>query len=99
MTTRSQITMEPELTRRARRRAEELGVSFAEYVRRAVIKDLGEKSPKPDVSAVFDLSLEGPSTDIARDKDRMIADAILTEHSRKAGMRRKSADRTTKPRR
>ena len=36
---RTQITLEPEIQRRARQRAGDLGVSFAEYVRRLVARD------------------------------------------------------------
>ncbi|HEX4158687.1 MAG TPA: hypothetical protein VHY79_09435 [Rhizomicrobium sp.] len=83
MTSRSQITMDSGLQRRARQRAAELGLSFAEYVRRAVLRDLGEKQPKPDVSILFNLVDDGPPSDIARDKDRMLAEAALREHRRK----------------
>ncbi|MGY4289230.1 phosphoglycolate phosphatase [Bradyrhizobium sp. LM2.7] len=37
--------------------------------------------PKADISAVFDLADSGRETDIARDKDEMIAKAIRDEHS------------------
>ena len=89
MVARTQITMTPELGRRARRRAAELGVSFAEYIRRVVRNDLGETSPKPDVSVLFDLVPDGPPTDIARDKDRMIAKAAGKALARKMGKRRR----------
>lgn len=86
MTSRWQITMEPGLQRRARERAGELGLSFAEYVRRAVLRDLGEKQPKPEVSILFDLVDDGPPTDVARDKDRMVAEAVGREHRRKTAI-------------
>jgi hypothetical protein len=77
MNARTQITMDPELQRRAHAKAAELGISFAEYVRRLVADDLGEpKAPKPDISIVFDLGASEEPTDIARDKDKMIADAL-----------------------
>lgn len=45
MITRTQTTLDPELQRRARRRALECGISFAEYVRRLIVRDIaGEKS-------------------------------------------------------
>ncbi|MGE3712517.1 MAG: hypothetical protein AB7G35_22975 [Hyphomicrobiaceae bacterium] len=83
MVARTQITMTPELGRRARRRAAELGVSFAEYVRRVVRNDLGETGPKPNVSVLFDLVTDGPPSDIARDKDRMVAEAVGKAPARK----------------
>lgn len=81
--------MDSGLQRRARQRAAELGLSFAEYVRRAVLRDLGEKQPKPDVSLIFNLADDGPPTDIARDKDRLIAEAVHQEHRRKIARKRK----------
>jgi hypothetical protein len=85
MNARTQITMDPELQRRAQARAEELGISFAEYVRRLVASDLGEPKPKADISIVFDLVDEGPPTDIARDKDKMIGEAVWADYLRKTG--------------
>jgi len=41
MTSRNQITLDPELQRRARKRASDLGISLAEYFRRLVARDLG----------------------------------------------------------
>ena len=90
MNARTQVTMDPELQRRAQARAAELGISFAEYVRRLVAGDLREpKTAKPDISIVFDLVDEGPPTDIARDKDKMIGEAAWQEYLRKTGRLRK----------
>jgi hypothetical protein len=83
MNARTQITMSPELQRRAQAKAAELGISFAEYIRRLVAGDLGERAPKADITSVFNLIDEGPPTNIARDKDKMIADAVWKEHLRK----------------
>lgn len=85
MNARRQITMDPEMQRRAHAKAAELGVSFAEYVRRLVARDLGEPKPKPDISIFFNLIDEGPPTDIARDKDKLLAEAVWKEHLRKTG--------------
>jgi hypothetical protein len=88
MNVRTQITLDPETQRRAQARAAELDVSFAEYVRRLVARDLGPPRRKVSISAVFDLIDEGPATNIARDKDKMIAEAVWQEHVR--GTRRKA---------
>jgi len=48
MMARTQITMQPEIQRRARQRASDLGVSLAEYVRRLVARDPGNSSAKSD---------------------------------------------------
>jgi len=85
MTARTQITLDPEMQRRAQARAAELGLSFAEYVRRVLASDLGEARPDFDISTMFDLVDEGPTTDIARDKDQMIGEAVWGEHLRKTG--------------
>jgi hypothetical protein len=50
MKARTQIIMEPEMQRRAQAKAADLGISFAEYMRRLVANDLGE--PKPNISRV-----------------------------------------------
>jgi hypothetical protein len=85
--TRVQITMETALQRRAQARAKELGISLAEYVRRLIASDLGEPKPKPkpkaDISIVFDLIGEGSPTDIARDKEKMIGEALWEDYLRK----------------
>lgn len=80
MSARTQITMDPETQRRAHAKAAELGISFAEYVRRLVAQDLGEAKPKADVSVIFDLGASGEPTDIARDKDKLIGDAVWEEY-------------------
>jgi len=85
MNARTQITLDPELQRRAQARAAELGISFAEYVRRLVTSDLGEPKPKADISMVFDLVDEGPPTNIARDKDKMIGEAVWDDYVRSTG--------------
>lgn len=75
MMTRTQISMQRETLRRARIRAGEEGISFAEYVRRLVVRDLGESSPGGDVSALFGLFDSGGSN-VGRNKDHMIGQAI-----------------------
>jgi hypothetical protein len=85
MNARTQITLDPELQRRAHAKAAELGISFAEYVRRLLANDLGGPKPKADISMVFDLVDEGPRTNIARDKDKMIGEAVWDEYLRSTG--------------
>jgi hypothetical protein len=83
MNARTQITMDPEMQRRAQAKAAELGISFAEYVRRLVAEDVGQSTKKANISCLFDLFKDGPPTDIARDKDRMIGEAVWREYRRK----------------
>lgn len=82
MMARTQITLEPETHRRARRRASDLGVSLAEYFRRLVKRDLGGREErKADVSCIFDLGRSSGSN-IAKNKDRMIAEAFQADLER-----------------
>ena len=66
MNARTQITLDPETQRRARAKAAELGISFAEYIRRLVSDDLGELKAKADVSMIFDLVKDGPERQTSR---------------------------------
>jgi hypothetical protein len=75
MMSRTQITLENEMQRRARRRASDLGVSLAEYFRRLVERDLARPEASTDVQRIFDLGNSG-GADITRDKDAMIAEAL-----------------------
>jgi hypothetical protein len=85
MNARTQITMDPDIQRRAHAKAAELGISFAEYIRRLVANDLGEPKSEFDISVLFDIIDEGPPTNIARDKDKMIGEALWDEYLRETG--------------
>ena len=88
--------MDPELQRRAHAKAAELGLSFAEYVRRLVAHDLGEPRRNTPISLLFDLGASCEPTDIARDKDQMLGEAAWAEHVRKIA--RKSGRPRRRPR-
>ena len=75
MMARIQVTMAPEEQRRARARATELGISFAEYVRRLVAQDLGQEVHGTDPHAIFDLGDSGGSH-VATEKDRYLGEAV-----------------------
>ncbi len=75
MMLRAQITLETEMQRLARQRATDLGLSFAEYLRRLVMRDLARPEAPDKVDRVFDLGSAGGS-DVAQDKDSMIAKAL-----------------------
>ena len=81
MMSRTQVTLEPEIQRRARKRASDLGVSLAEYVRGLVSRDLGASRTPADPSVVFDLGTSGGSH-VAASKDAMIAEAIARRHEK-----------------
>ena len=80
MTSRLQVTFEPEEHRRAKRRAAELGISMAEFVRRAVDDALGSPArPKADISEIFGLGNSGGSN-VAEYKDEYLAEAIEADY-------------------
>ena len=87
------------MQRRAQAKAAELGISFAEYVRRVVADDLGEAKPKADISVFFDLGASREPTNIARDKDKMIGEAVWEEYSRSIGRKPRRVRRTKTDRR
>lgn len=75
---RTQITLDRELRNRARKRAAELGISLAEYIRRLLANDLSGFRPTSDPSLVFDLGDSGGS-DVASYKDEMVGEAVSAE--------------------
>jgi hypothetical protein len=77
-----QISLDPELQQKARLRAARLGVSFAEYVRRVVERDLGRARPRRGPSAVFNLG-SSDGADVARDKDEMLGEAIAARRTKR----------------
>lgn len=85
MMARTQISLDAEQHRRAKRRAAELGISLAEYVRRALAREMGEEpSPGGDIAAIFNLGDSGGS-DVAEHKDQYLAEATRREYERKVG--------------
>jgi hypothetical protein len=83
MVVRTQVTLNPDMHRRAKRRAAERGVSFAEYIRQVVDRDLGEQ-PKTDISAISGLFESGRS-DISSNVDKYLGESLWKEHLRKTG--------------
>jgi hypothetical protein len=79
MVVRTQVTLDTEAHRRAKQRAAELGISFSEYIRRVVDEDLGEPTPRADISQIFGLISSGGS-DVARYKDRYVDEAVRDLH-------------------
>lgn len=75
MMQRTQIMLEPEEHRNARRRASALGISLAEYIRRLVRRDLKAPVRTSDPSAFFALGDSGGS-DVATHKDEYLGEAI-----------------------
>src|SRR5215210_3041358 len=87
MNARTQITLDPDSQRRAHAKAAELGISFAEYIRRLVAEDLGQPARLPSISMIFDLGASKTPTDVARDNHSLIDEAVWEDHLRKAKRR------------
>jgi hypothetical protein len=82
MNARTQITLDPETQRRAQAKAAELGISFAEYVRRLLDQDLRRPKRKASIAMTFDLGASEAPTNVARDKRSMIDEAVWEDHVR-----------------
>jgi hypothetical protein len=99
MNARTQITLDPDTQRRAQAKAAELGISFAEYVRRLLAHDLGQPQRKAPISSIFDLGASADPTDVARDKHKMLDEAVWEAYERKTATRRTVRSKAAKPRR
>jgi hypothetical protein len=75
MVVRTQIALDAEDHRRAKQRASEMNISLAEYIRRLVARDLGERRQPVSPQALFDLGRSAGS-DVARRKDEYLAQAV-----------------------
>ncbi len=84
---RTQLNLDHESHRQARRRAAEMGISLAEYVRRLVRRDLEGREPANDPSRVFALG-RSTGSDIARHKDAMIGEAVVAASKQGSAKRR-----------
>jgi hypothetical protein len=82
MSVKMQLYLDPEVHRRARERAMQLGVSMAEYVRRLLARDLERPERVAEPSFLFNLGDSGGS-DIARQKDAMVAEAAAATRRKK----------------
>lgn len=81
MMARTQITLEPEMQRKAKQRASNLGISLAEYVRTLVTRDLGAYVPQVSPKVLCGIGNSGGS-DLARNKDAMIGEAFSAARKR-----------------
>ena len=75
------------LIERARREARRLGVSLEAYLSRLVLGGLPSAAPvareKSHISAIFGIGASAEPTDVGRDKDAMVGEAVWKEHLRK----------------
>ena len=79
---RTQIALESEQHALVKRKAADLGISMAEYIRRLVERDLQQTGASTGISAIFGIGDSGGS-DIAVDRKRATADAIAARAARR----------------
>ena len=72
---RTQIALEPEQHAGVKRKAADLGISMAEYIRQLIERDLAAPKPQADISVIFALGDSGGS-DIATERHTAVADAV-----------------------
>ncbi|MCY4493660.1 MAG: hypothetical protein OXB92_07385 [Acidimicrobiaceae bacterium] len=79
---RTQIDLESEQHALAKRKAVDLGISMAEYIRRLVEQDLAQPGTNSDISAIFGIGDSGGS-DIAVDRKTATAEAIAARSAQR----------------
>lgn len=72
---RTQIDLESEQHALVKRKAADLGISMAEYIRRLVERDLNQSDSSAEISAIFGIGDSGGS-DISIDRKQATAEAI-----------------------
>lgn len=75
MVVRTQVTLDAEAHRRAKQRAADQEISLAEFIRRAVDRELGGPEPGGDITEIFGLFDSGGSN-VANHKDDYIGEAV-----------------------
>jgi hypothetical protein len=87
MTEHVTITLDAEHLERAHREAQRLEVSLESYLSHLVHGSLAMPAPadhdKPHISAIFGIGASAEPTDVGRDKDIMVGEAVWKEHLRK----------------
>ena len=81
---RTQVSMDSELYRLAKKKAADLGISLAEYLRRLIAQDVNGLRGPADPSLVFNLFDSGLS-DVSSRHDHYLNEAVDSEHSRETG--------------
>jgi Ribbon-helix-helix protein, copG family len=73
---------------RAQKAAEALGVSTEEFLRQLITANLPIRSgPRVPFSAIFPIGSSDEPTDISKDKDKMISEAVWEEYLRETGQK------------
>ncbi len=79
---RTQIALETEQHALVKRKAEELDISMAEYIRRLIDRDLQQTRSGGDISDIFGIGNSGGSN-IALDRKSATAEAIAAQATRR----------------
>jgi hypothetical protein len=87
MNTRSQTTHKWQLLKQVWSKTSDLSLSLV----RLLSLFITAHPRKPNVTDVFNLIDDGPPTDVARDKDRMIGEAVWSEYLRDTGRSREKS--------
>ena len=80
---RTQIDLDAEQHAFVKLKAAELGISIAEYLRRLVEQDLGQRGPRSDISDISDISHisdigDSGGSDISVDRKAATAEAMAS---------------------
>ena len=81
---RTVITIPDQMHARAKQRAAELGISFAEFARRLFEKELEAPTPQGDIEAICGM-VSGAPFDMARDGNEIAAEAANWLNSEESG--------------
>lgn len=89
MTQHVTISLDDEELRSARALADSLGLTLEDFVRDVVRGHLSlptrDAPAKPDISILFGFCESDEPTDIWREKDKLVGEAVWKEHLRKTG--------------
>ncbi|WP_420621515.1 hypothetical protein [Candidatus Poriferisodalis sp.] len=75
---RTVITLPAQMHTQAKRRAAELGISFAEFTRRIFEKELDASAPQGDLETICGM-VQGSPFDMARDGHSIVGAAVTAE--------------------
>lgn len=89
MTHHVTISLDDQELDRARATAESLGVTLEEYIRRLVCGEPAARANvgAPDWSLIIGIGESSEPTDVARDKDNMIGEAVWREYLEETGQK------------
>lgn len=79
---RTQIALEPEQHAQAKQKAAALGITMAEYIRRLVDRDLGQRATDADISAIIGIGRSGGSDIAAEGTAAAVSEAVAALNSR-----------------